>query len=71
MWAEYGTDEKKYQAKYRSLFSNLKDELNQGLRNALFTGDLQVTKLIQMSHEVRLFLGQQFFSLEDFHKFSY
>jgi len=51
MWAEYGSDEKKYQAKYRSLYSNLKDELNQGLRNALFTGDLQATKLTQMSHE--------------------
>jgi len=51
IWAEYGTDEKKYHAKYRSLFSNLKDELNQGLRNVLFTGDLPVTKLIEMSHE--------------------
>jgi len=51
MWAAFGTDEKTYQAKFRSLFSNLKDELNQGLRNALFTGDLQAVKLIQMSHE--------------------
>jgi len=51
MWSEFHNDEKKYQAKFRSLFSNLKDELNQGLRNALFTGDLQVTRLIQMTHE--------------------
>jgi len=51
MWREFGKDEKKYQAKFRSLFSNLKDELNQGLRNALFTGALESTRLIQMSHE--------------------
>lgn len=51
MWVALGTDEKKYQAKFRSLFSNLKDAQNQGLRNALFTGDLQVTRLIQMTHE--------------------
>jgi len=51
MWNEFRNDEKKYQAKFRSLFSNLKDELNQGLRNALFTGDLQVARLIQMTHE--------------------
>jgi len=42
---------KDYQQKFRSLFSNLKDELNDGLRNALFTGDLTAEKLIQMSYE--------------------
>jgi len=51
LWTEFGNDDKKYQAKFRSLFSNLKDELNQGLRNALFTGALEVTRLIKMSHE--------------------
>jgi len=40
-----------YQAKYRSLFSNLKDPLNDGLRSALITGDLTVDTLIGMSHE--------------------
>jgi len=42
---------KDYLQKFRSLFSNLKDELNDGLRNALFTGDLSPEKLIQMSYE--------------------
>jgi len=42
---------KDYLQKFRSLFSNLKDELNDGLRNALFTGDLTPEKLIQMSYE--------------------
>jgi len=42
---------KEYQAKYRSLFSNLKDPLNDGLRSALFTGDLTAETLIGMSHE--------------------
>jgi len=42
---------KEYTAKFRSLFSNLKDPLNDGLRNALFTGDLTPERLIMMSHE--------------------
>jgi len=42
---------KEYLLKFRSLFSNLKDELNSGLRNALFTGDLTSDRLIQMSYE--------------------
>jgi len=42
---------KEYLHKFRSLFSNLKDELNGGLRNALFTGDLTSDRLIQMSYE--------------------
>jgi len=42
---------KEYQAKFRSLFSNLKDPLNEGLRSALFTGDLSIETLIGMTHE--------------------
>jgi len=42
---------KEYQSKFRSLFSNLKDPLNEGLRSALFTGDLTVETLIGMSPE--------------------
>jgi len=42
---------KEYQAKFRSLFSNLKDPLNEGLRAALFTGDLSIDTLIGMTHE--------------------
>jgi len=42
---------KEYRDKFRSLFSNLKDPLNDGLRNALFTGDLTPERLILMSHE--------------------
>jgi len=42
---------KDYSQKFRSLYSNLKDELNVGLRNALFTGDLTPERLIQMSYE--------------------
>jgi len=45
------TKNKDYLQKFRSLFTNLKDELNIGLRNALFTGDLPVERLISMSYE--------------------
>jgi len=52
MFKKWGnTKNKDYQAKYRSLFSNLKDPLNDGLRSALFTGDLTAETLIGMSHE--------------------
>jgi len=51
MYEEIGADEKAYQTKFRTLYHNLKDELNQGLRNALFTGGLEVSRLIHMSHE--------------------
>ena len=52
VYESFGDDEKKYQNKFRSLYSNLKDVDNQGLRNALFSGSLDVRQLIQMSHEV-------------------
>jgi len=52
MYKKWGdAKHKDYQAKFRSLFSNLKDPLNEGLRSALFTGDLTTEQLIQMSHE--------------------
>jgi len=52
LFKKYGdTKHKDYQLKFRSLFSNLKDELNSGLRNALFTGDLTPERLIDMSYE--------------------
>jgi transcription elongation factor S-II len=52
MYKKWGdAKHKDYQAKFRSLFSNLKDPLNEGLRSALFTGDLASDTLIQMSHE--------------------
>jgi len=52
LFKKYGdAKHKEYQAKFRSLFSNLKDPLNEGLRSALFTGDLSVDTLIGMSHE--------------------
>jgi len=52
MYNKFGdAKHKDYQAKYRSLWSNLKDPLNDGLRSALFTGDLSVDTLIGMSHE--------------------
>jgi len=52
LYKKYGdAKHKDYLQKFRSLFSNLKDELNDGLRNALFTGDLSADKLIEMSYE--------------------
>jgi len=52
MYKKYGdAKHKEYQAKYRSLWSNLKDPLNEGLRSALFTGDLTIDTLVGMSHE--------------------
>jgi len=42
---------KDYQAKFRSLFSNLKDPLNETLRNDLFSDEISADKLIKMSHE--------------------
>jgi len=52
LFKAYGDAKNKdYIQKFRSLFSNLKDALNDGLRNALFTGDLTAEKLIQMSYE--------------------
>jgi transcription elongation factor S-II len=52
MFKHFGDAKNKdYQAKFRSLFSNLKDPLNEGLRSALFTGDLSADTLINMSHE--------------------
>jgi len=52
LFKQYGDPKnKEYLQKFRSLFSNLKDELNDGLRNALFTGALSADRLIQMSYE--------------------
>jgi transcription elongation factor S-II len=52
LFKKYGdAKHKEYQAKFRSLFSNLKDPLNEGLRSALFTGDLSIDTLIGMTHE--------------------
>eukprot|EP01125_Pyxidicula_operculata_P014665 TRINITY_DN4907_c0_g1_i1.p1 TRINITY_DN4907_c0_g1~~TRINITY_DN4907_c0_g1_i1.p1 ORF type:complete len:317 (+),score=60.73 TRINITY_DN4907_c0_g1_i1:518-1468(+) len=51
IFKQLGGVNKNYQAKFRSLFSNLKDELNSGLRNALFTGDLTAENIVKMSYE--------------------
>eukprot|EP01128_Nolandella_sp_AFSM9_P009320 TRINITY_DN5924_c0_g1_i1.p1 TRINITY_DN5924_c0_g1~~TRINITY_DN5924_c0_g1_i1.p1 ORF type:complete len:317 (+),score=67.42 TRINITY_DN5924_c0_g1_i1:42-953(+) len=43
-------ESKAYQAKFRTLYLNLKDPLNRGLRNALYSGQLPVERLVQMDH---------------------
>lgn len=42
-----------YKAKIRSLFVNLKDKNNPGLRASVISGDLLVSKLCVMSTQVR------------------
>jgi len=50
LYAEYsGT--KEYAQKFRSLVTNLKDPLNEQLREALFSGAILPSELVQMSNE--------------------
>lgn len=43
-----------YKAKIRSLFVNLKDKNNPGLRESVVSGDLAIAKFCRMSSQVRL-----------------
>lgn len=43
-----------YKAKIRSLFVNLKDKNNPGLRESVISGDLSVPRFCKMSSQVRL-----------------
>jgi hypothetical protein len=44
-----------YRTKMRSLFSNLKDKSNPGLRESVVSGALRVERLCSMTSQVRLF----------------
>lgn len=44
-----------YRTKMRSLYTNLKDKNNSGLRSSIISGELLPEKLIDMSPAVRLF----------------
>ena len=46
---------REYKGKIRSLYLNLKDKNNPGLRAAVVSGDLSVGKFCRMSSAVRLF----------------
>lgn len=47
-----GNTSAQYKAKIRSLFVNLKDKNNPGLREAVVSGEIHVDKLCNMSSEV-------------------
>jgi len=51
LFLEYGKKQKEYPQKFRSLFTNLKDPLNKDLREALFTGAIFPSELVNLSHE--------------------
>jgi transcription elongation factor S-II len=52
----FETTSQAYKAKIRSLFVNLKDKNNPGLRESVVSGDISVDRLSKMSSEVTNFL---------------
>lgn len=53
----FDTTNQAYKAKIRSLFVNLKDKNNPGLRESVVSGDISVDRLSKMSSEVINFLS--------------
>lgn len=48
---------KEYTQKFRMLYSNIKDEKNHALRKALFSFQLNVDEVINLTHEVQIFVS--------------
>ncbi len=52
---EFGSTNAAYKSKIRSLFVNLKDKNNPGLRESVVSGDLPVQRFAKMTSAVRIF----------------
>jgi hypothetical protein len=48
---------KDYRDKFRTLYQNINQEKNQKLRDQLLSGEITATRLLTMTHEVRLYIS--------------
>ena len=54
---EFGGTTAAYKSKIRSLFVNLKDKNNPGLRESVVSGDLPVQRFAKMTSAVRIYIS--------------